>query len=60
MGWLKRLLRREGDHDKWLAAHPGKESSKGAPPIVSAEDERLTRARMEGEMDAQRAQRDKQ
>ncbi len=60
MRWLKNALGRERDHAKWLAAHPGKESSKSAPPIVSAEEERDTRARMEHEMDEQRAARRQQ
>ncbi len=57
MGWLKRVLGREHDHAKWLATHPGKESSKSAPPIVSAEEEGRTRAHMEHEMDDQRSKR---
>lgn len=57
MGWLKKLLRREGGHDKWLAAHPGKESSKSGPPSISAEDEERTRSHMEREMDEQRSKR---
>ncbi len=57
MGWLKKLLRRDVDHETWLAAHPGKESTGGAPPTVTEEYERDTRARVEGELDAQRAKR---
>jgi len=57
MGWLKKVIGREHDHAKWLPAHPGKESSKSAPPIVSAEDESQTRSRMESEMDEQRSKR---
>jgi len=57
MGWLKRVLGREGDHAKWLAAHPGKDSSKSAPLIVSEEEEHQTRSRMEHELDEQRSKR---
>ncbi len=57
MGWLKRVLGRKDDHAKWLATHPGKESSKSAPPSISAEEEGQTRARMEHEMDVQRSKR---
>lgn len=59
MGLLKKLLRREGDHAKWLEDHPGKESVSKAPVIVSEEDERRTRATMEREMDEQRTEREK-
>ncbi|MEX0782886.1 MAG: hypothetical protein WD557_09565 [Dehalococcoidia bacterium] len=58
MGWLKKLLGREETHEEWLAKHPGKESSKSAPPMVDEEQEASTRARMEGEMDAARDRRD--
>ena len=60
MGWLKRLLGREQDHAKWLAAHPGKEPGKSAPPIVSAEEDGRTRANMEHELDEQRSKRGQQ
>ena len=58
MGWLKKLLGREVGHDEWLAAHPGKQSTKSGPPMVSEEDERATRSRMETEMAQQRETRE--
>jgi hypothetical protein len=58
MGWLKKLLGREESHEEWLAKHPGKESTKSAPPAVDLDQEAATRARMEGEMDAARDRRD--
>jgi hypothetical protein len=59
MGWFKKLLGREGekDHQKWLATHPGKDSTGGEAPSVSAEEEQRTRAQMEGEMEQSRSKR---
>jgi hypothetical protein len=57
MGWLKKLLGREETHEEWLAKHPGKESTKSAPPMKDEAQEAATRARMEGEMDAARERR---
>jgi hypothetical protein len=57
MSWLQKVLRREGDHDKWLAAHPGKEATKSAPPERSAEEEARVRATMEAEMESSRSKR---
>jgi hypothetical protein len=51
MGFLNRLFKRGGDHEKWLAAHPGKESHKGEAPSVSDEDASRTRATMEREVE---------
>jgi hypothetical protein len=55
MGWLKRD--READHQKWLAAHPGKEATKSAPPMVTDEEKDRIRARMEQELEDQRSKR---
>lgn len=59
MGWLKKILGRKDDHEAWLVSHPGKESTGGAAPAVSEDYERDTRARVEAELDAQRAKRQK-
>jgi hypothetical protein len=57
--WIKKLLGKEQTHEEWLAAHPGKGStSKGAPGIVTPEEEARVRSQMEGELDAQRTKRD--
>jgi hypothetical protein len=60
MGILDKLFRRnrEADHDKWLAAHPGKGKVTMDAPGISAEEEASTRSRMEDELDAQRARRE--
>ena len=59
MGILDKLFRRnrEADHEKWLANNPGKGRVTMDAPSVSLEDEENTRARMEAELDAQRARR---
>lgn len=58
MSWLSKLLHRDHDHTKWLAEHPGKDSStKTPPPAISASDEANTRQKMEQELDDQRAKR---
>lgn len=60
MGILDKLLRRnqEAEHDKWLAAHPGKGKVTMEAPGISADEEANTRSRMEAELDAQRVKRD--
>ncbi len=58
MGWFKKLIGREKTHEEWLSAHPGKESSKGAPPSISSQDEARMRSTMEQEMEAQRQKRE--
>lgn len=60
MGWLKKLLGKEQTHEQWLAAHPGKESTKSAPPAVDHEEQARIRANMEAEMDASREKRNPQ
>jgi hypothetical protein len=57
MGWFKKLLGRQGTHEEWLSAHPGKEGSKSGPPSISSQDEAQTRSTMERELDAQREKR---
>lgn len=58
MSWVSKLFHRENDHTKWLAAHPGKDSSsKTPPPAISASEEAQTRKHMEQELDAQREKR---
>ncbi len=58
MSWATKLFHREHDHDKWLAAHPGKDSStKTPPPAISAADEAQVRQKMEQELDEQRTKR---
>lgn len=52
MGWLKKLLGKDESHDKWLAAHPGKESTKSLPPSVDEEERARVRSHMEEEMDS--------
>lgn len=51
MEWLNKLLRRRGDHDKWLAAHPGK-GGFSLPPTTEtdAADQARARALMESEL----------
>ena len=60
MGWLKKILGREGSYDQWLEKHPGKQAM-SAPPAAAAQEqdeyERKTRANMEQELDAQRTGR---
>ena len=58
MGILDKLLRRNGDHDQWLAKHPGKSSVNVDAPGISATEEAATRSRMETEMDEQRTRRE--
>jgi hypothetical protein len=58
MSFLQRLFRRKPSHEEWLAAHPGKGSSKAPPPLVDAAEEQRVRSQMEGELDEQRARRD--
>lgn len=58
MSWVTKLFHRGDDHAKWLAEHPGKDSStKAPPPAVSASDEAHVRQKMEQELDDQRARR---
>jgi hypothetical protein len=59
MGILDKLLRRnrDDDHEKWLAAHPGKGHMPKAEPIVSDDEQAATRARMEAEVAQQNAKR---
>ena len=60
MTLLQKLFGRKQTHEEWLAAHPGKESTK-APPMTIDEDERQRmRVQREGELDQQRdARQDK-
>src|SRR5438270_902638 len=60
MSLLDRVLRRDPDqaHRDWLAAHPGKDAPKSAPPEVDLVEQQRMRTQMEGELDAQRATRD--
>lgn len=59
MSWLKKILPRRGTHEEWLAKHPGKESTQSAPPPNSDDEQQATRKRMEGEMDTERAGRNR-
>jgi hypothetical protein len=44
-------LRRRGDHEEWLKNNPGKGGFNMQPTLESdLEDQRQTRARMEGEL----------
>jgi hypothetical protein len=58
MTFLQRLFRRKPTHAEWLAAHPGKESTKAASPSIDAEEQQRMRTQMEGELDQQRATRE--
>ena len=58
MSIFQRLFGRKPDHDAWLATHPGKESKPAPAATIDPEEEKRTRELMEGEMAAQRDQRD--
>lgn len=61
MSLLDKILRRDNSvesHDRWVEAHPGKGAMPAPPPAVDPAEERATRARMEAELDSQRAKRD--
>jgi len=60
MGWLQKLLRREPDHEQWLAEHPGKGSMSAPPPGISADEASRMRSQMESEMSEARTQREKE
>jgi hypothetical protein len=57
MGFLRRLLGRERDHDKWLADHPGKDSKKSAPLAVDEEEQARVREHMEQDLQEARDER---
>jgi hypothetical protein len=59
MNILDKILRRNraADHERWLEAHPGKGKVTMEAPGISEAEEAGTRARMEAELDAQRARR---
>jgi hypothetical protein len=58
MGFLKRLLGREKDHEQWLAEHPGKESKKAEPLAVDEDEQARARSHMEQELTEAREKRE--
>lgn len=56
MGWLKRLLGRQESEDMDFAPNPDNEVRRVTPAIGSEQEEQEMRARMERELEQQRAQ----
>jgi hypothetical protein len=58
MKLFDRILKREHDHERWLAEHPGKAALAHLPIVSAAEMQRAaarTRRLMEEELEAQRS-----
>ncbi len=60
MTFLQRLFHRKPSHEEWLAAHPGKGTTKAPPASIGEAEQQRMRAQMEGELDQQRARRDQE